>query len=332
MISVIIVNFNGAHLIIDCLRALEAQTFHDFEVIVVDNGSSDGSCAAIEGYLKTGLPGCKVELVRLSENLGFTGGNIQGLTHASGEYIALLNNDTEPDPAWLAELCKAMDEDPGTGICASKLISSRTRTIDTAGDGYTRDLRGFKRGEGEPSDRFDKKGVVFGACGGAVLYRRAMLDEIGFLDDDFFLINEDTDLNLRAKLAGWKAVFVPTAVVLHKVLSSVGYMSDIQIYYSLRNAEFVRVKNMPIPVFAKCLPGFVIGFISEFIFYGIKQRRAALFFRAKKDAVKALPRMLAKRRRIMKNRKIDNKTLFGEMTPVCNRGILRAKLRKLLHG
>jgi GT2 family glycosyltransferase len=331
-VSVIIVNYRGESLIGDCLRALECQTYKDFETIIIDNASPDRSLAEIRRFLEGSPMAVRTKVIALERNHGFAGANLEGLTHAGGKYIALLNNDTEPDPAWLTELCKAMDEDPETGICASKLISRHTGAIDSAGDGYTKALRGFKEGEGEPPDRFNEKRSVFGACAGAALYRMAMLDEIGFFDDDFFLIHEDTDLNFRAKLAGWKTVYVPGAVVLHRVTSSIGYMSDVQVYHTLRNAEFVRMKNMPLPVLARCLPGFVFGFISEFAFFAIRHRRAMLFFKAKKDALKALPRMLVKRNRIMKDRKIGNKALLKEMTPVWNVRFLTAKLRKLLHG
>ena len=271
-------------------------------------------------------------MVALSRNTGFTGANLEGLPHAKGKYIALLNNDTEPCGEWLAELCEAMDQDPEVGICASKLVSHRTHLIDSAGDGYTRALRGFKRGEGEAPEQFDKQGRVFGACAGAALYRREMIESIGFLDEDFFLIHEDTDLNLRAKLAGWKAVFVPTAIVLHKVTASIGYMSDIQVYYTLRNAEFVRMKNIPLSVLAVCFPALVCGIISEFAFFVLKHGRGTVYFRAKKDALKALPRMLRKRRRIMSARTARSRELLKEMTSLWNAGFLKAKWRKLLHG
>ncbi len=331
-VSVIVLNFNGEGLTVGCLRALERQTFTDFEVIVVDNGSTDGSWEEIAAYLSGTPLKAPVTLIPLGRNTGFSVGNREGLAHARGDYIALLNNDTEPAPRWLGELVSPMDGDPGVGICASKLISARTGAIDSAGDGYTRALRGFKRGEGEPSDRFDEPCTVFGACAGAALYRKSMLDEIGFLDDDFFLIHEDTDLNFRAKLAGWRAVFVPGAVVLHKVTSSIGYMSPTQVYFTLRNAEFVRVKNLPLPVLLRCLPGFLVGLVSEFIFFAIRKGQPGLYVKAKKDALKGLPRMLSRRKQIIAVMKISTEDLLSEMTPLWNRAFLRAKLEKFLHG
>src|SRR5208337_3264167 len=106
-------------------------------------------------------------------------------------------------------------------------------------------------------DGFNREEYIFGACAGAALYRRSMLDEIGFLDDDFFLIHEDTDLNWRAQLSGWRTLYVPSALVYHKVRSTIGPMSDISVYYTLRNSELVRIKNIPCPLFLLCLPSFL---------------------------------------------------------------------------
>ncbi len=330
MISVIIVNFNGEHLIADCLTALEAQTFRDFETVIVDNGSVDRSSEVIMEFMKRSPMGTKIKFVPLKKNLGFAGGNIEALEYASGKYLALLNNDTEPHEGWLEALSNAMEGDPLTGICASKLVSCRDGTIDSAGDGYTRSLKGFKRGEGSLPARFDEPMYVFGACAGAALYRRSMLEEIGFLDNDFFLIHEDTDLNIRAKLAGWKILFVPTAVVRHKVTSSIGYMSDMQTYYTLRNSELVRMKDIPLSAFVLCLPEFLVGFLSELIYFGLKHGKIRLFFRAKRDAVRLLPRMLKKRRSIMARRKMSTAALIKEMTPMWERDFLRRKLTKFL--
>ena len=332
MVSIIVVNYNGSGLISACLTALEKQTLTTFELIIVDNGSHDDSCAEIEGFIGQSPLGQRTKIVRLQRNLGFAGGNIEGLTHASARFIVLLNNDTEPEAHWLEALVSAAEGDPDAGICASKLVSYDTRMIDSAGDGYTRSLKGFKRGEGQNPGRYDEGGYVFGACAGAALYRRAMLAEIGFLDEDFFLIHEDTDLNFRAKLAGWKARFVPGAVVNHKVTSSIGYMSKMQVYYTLRNSELVRIKNIPLAVFLACFPEFVLGFITEFLFFGIKHRHPALFLKAKRDAIRLIPKMLKKRREIMRDRKMGSLALLKEMTPIWDWGFLKVKVRKFIYG
>jgi len=327
-ISIIIVNWNGEKFLPELLDSLKKQSFRDFEVIFVDNASSDNSKALIKN-LSGNFP-VHIHLIELSMNRGFAGGNIEGLKYCSGKYIALLNNDTVPNENWLYELVGAIDSHPEVGICASKLIVYGTDIIDSAGDGYATSLKGFKHGEGEDSDRFDQQEYVFGACGGAALYRKEMLDKIGFLDKDFFLIHEDTDLNFRAQLAGWKVLYVPTAVVYHKVRSSIGYMSDKAIYYTLRNSEFVRIKNVPLCVFLRCLPEFLIGMITEFIYFAMKHKRFGLYLKSKLDAARMLLPMIKKRSDIMKKKKVSNKYIFGIITPIWQKEFLKKKIQKLL--
>ena len=331
-VSVIIVNYNGKGLIANCLKALEDQSLKDFEIVVVDNASLDDSLHEIQRFLEKGLIDSPVKLIPLGKNSGFGGGNLEGLRHANGEYIALLNNDTEPDKRWLEEFIMAMDSDPNVGICASKLIVYGTDIIDSAGDGFSFSLKGFKRGEGERASSYNIKEYVFGACAGAALYRRKMIDEVGFLDEDFFLIHEDTDLNIRAQLYGWKVLYVPTAMVYHKTRSTIGRMSKTAVYYTLRNSEFVRVKNIPFSLFLQLLPEFILGMVSEFIYFALKHRHPVLYFKAKIDAVRLLPVMLKKRSVNMKAKRVSNRDLREIMTPVLEQSFLRSKLRKLIFG
>ena len=321
-VSIIIVNYNGERVLEDCIRAVEGQSFRDFEIVLVDNASTDGSLS-LAGHL---------HLISLPENRGFTGGNIEGLRHCSGYYIVLLNNDTEPERVWLQALVDAADAHPEVGICASKLIKHGTNRVDSAGDLFSTALKGFKRGEGEIENGFNREEYIFGACAGAALYRRSMLDEIGFLDEDFFLIHEDTDLNWRAQLSGWKVLYVPSAAVYHKVRSTIGQMSDLAVYYTVRNSELVRIKDMPCRVFLRCLPSFLAGMLTEFVLFGIRHRRPGLYLKAKSDALRLLPRMFKKRSDIMKKRKVSDAYIRSLMTSVWERQFLRAKFKRLLHG
>ena len=331
-VSIIVINYNGKGVIINCLRALGRQSFKDFDIVIVDNGSIDGSLYETQRFLEETSKALVAYLIPFDRNLGFAGGNLEGLRYTKSEHIALLNNDTEPNEGWLEELVTAMDNDPEVGICASKLLVHSTHSIDSAGDGFSTALRGFKRGEDERTFLYDKKETVFGACAGAALYRRKMVDEIGFLDEDFFLIHEDTDLNFRAQLNGWKILYVPTAVVHHKVRSSIGPMSDVAIYYTLRNSEFVRIKNIPLGVFVRCFLQFLIGIMTEFVYFAIKHRKLRIYLRAKIDAIKMLPKMLKKRAVIMKSRKVSNKYLVSIMTPVWQKEFLMTKIKKFLYA
>lgn len=331
-VSVIIVNYNGQSLIRDCLKALERQSFKDFKAVMVDNGSQDSSLLNIRRFLEESPIGPSVKLVPLERNLGFAGGNVEGLKHADGEYLALLNNDAAPDENWLGELVMAMDSNPKVGICASRLIIHGSDIIDSAGDGFSTSLKGFKRGAGEKAFLYNKRDFVFGACAGAALYRRKMIEEIGFLDEDFFLIHEDTDLNFRAQLHGWKVMYVPTANVYHKVSSSIDKISPMAAYYSVRNSEFVKIKNIPLSLFLRCLPVVILGMVSEFIYTAVRHRHPIIFFKAKIDAIRMLRVMLKKRRVNLKRAKVDSNSLREVMTPVFEGNFLRKRLKKLIFG
>jgi len=331
-VSVIIVNYNGLGLIRDCLKALELQRFKNFKVVMVDNGSQDGSLLDIRRFLEESPIGSSVKLVPFERNLGFAEGNVEGLKHADGDYIALLNNDAAPDKNWLGELVMAMDSDLNVGICASKLIIYESDIIDSAGDGFSTSLKGFKRGEGEASSLFNRVEYVFGACAGAAIYRRKMIEEISFLDEDFFLIHEDTDFNFRAQLYGWKVLYVPTAMVQHKVRSSIGHMSDTEVYYALRNSELVRIKNVPLALFISCFPEFIMGMVTEFIYFAIKHKRLTSYFKAKIDAIRMLRAMLKKRKMNLPGAKVNTERLRELMTPVFERNYLRKRLKKFFFG
>jgi len=332
MVSIIIINYNGGSDTLECLRALERQTFKEFEVILIDNKSLDDSVIQINDFLRSNPLSSSVRFVSLEINHGFAGGNLEGTKYAPGRFVALLNNDTKPDKAWLEELVTRMENDSGVGVCASRLVQDDSNLIDSAGDGYAKILRGFKIGEGKVANNFAEQKYVFGACAGAALYRREMLEQIGFLDTDFFLLYEDTDLNFRAQLAGWKVLYVPTAVVHHKVRSSIGVMSDTAVYYSLRNSELVRIKNVSFGVFLRCFPEFILGVISEFLYFAVKHKRFRLYIKAKRDALKMLPRMWGKRKMIMKTKKVSDSYLLSLMTPIWQRNLFKTKLKKFLHG
>lgn len=239
LISVIIPNWNGAALLPSCLDALREQTLRDFEVILVDNASRDESCALVrERYPE-------VRLLEMPRNLGLTGGCNAGIGVACGELIALLNNDAEADPRWLEALAGALARHPEAGSAATKmLLHDRRDVINSAGDFFGRDGIPGNRGVWQPDDgRYDQEMWVFGACGGAVAYRRAMLDEIGLFDEDFFMYCEDVDLAWRAQLAGWRCIYAPQARVYHRLSATGG--GALSSYYTGRNTLYVIAKDMP---------------------------------------------------------------------------------------
>jgi GT2 family glycosyltransferase len=321
-ISTIIVNYNGRDLLLDCLQSVTEQLFQEIEIIVVDNASTDGSAEEVKSHFP------HVHIISLPDNKGFTGGVLEGFRAAGGNHILLLNNDVVVEKESIQHLHDVMAANPDVGICASKMLVYGEDVIDSAGDGYSTGLRGFKRGEGLPPSAYDSEEYVFGACAGAALYRREMLEEIGFLDRDFFLIYEDTDLNLRAQLGGWKIRYVPSAVIHHRVRSSIGEMSDRAVFYSLRNCELARIKNIPSGLLLRCLPALLVGSLAEFLYFALRKGKPVLYLKAKMGALRLLPVMLRRRRQIMKTRKVDNRYLYRIMTPISEKEFFLQKLKK----
>ena len=307
-ISVIIVNWNGMHHLQECLSALLNQTFKSFETVLVDNGSTDGS----SDFVQKKFP--DIKLIRLDKNEGFCKGNNIGIQNSAGEFVALLNNDTKADKKWLQELHEAINQDPQSGICASSMINYFSRdTLDTAGDGYDFCGTGFKIGEGLPVSGFQKKRFVFGACAGAALYRCSMLDEIGIFDEDFFAIGEDVDLSFRAYLAGYKCVYVPKAIVFHKVNQTVGLDSNFLLYHKRRNVEYTYFKNMPILLLFITFPFHIIYeffTLIEAVIIG----KLGQFLKSKLDFLRNLPKVLKKRRIIQQSRVVRLSDLWGVLS------------------
>ena len=249
--SIIIPNWNGIHHLPDCLDALRAQTYGQTEVILVDNGSTDGSQAFVTEHYP------EVHLLELERNLGLTGGNNIGFDAARGEILISLNNDTEAHPRFIEALVTALIEQPEAGMAAAKmLLFDRRDHIHSAGDGYGQDGIPFNRGVWQRDEgQFDEPGWIFGGCGGAVAYRRAMLDDIGMFDESFFMYCEDVDLNWRAQLAGWRCWYAPQAVVYHKLSATGG--GPIASYYTGRNTLWVIAKNYPGTLLRKYWPRIV---------------------------------------------------------------------------
>jgi GT2 family glycosyltransferase len=325
-VSIIVVNWNGERFLKDCLGALSNQSYTNCEIILVDNGSADASVR----LSRENFPAVKI--VALKENRGFTGGNAAGLEVARGAYIALVNNDARAEKTWLENLIEPMLRDPTTGICCSKLIFENIQTVNSAGDGLTTAGVGFNRGLGESTVDFNVPEPVFGACGAAVLYRRRMLDEIGFLDEDFFLYDEDTDLNFRAQLAGWKCIYVPTAVAYHVANATSRRLSNLHVYYHTRNLEFVWIKNMPFELMLRFGHHKLIQELGSFGYLCLRHGKWGPFFRAKRDAVRLLPVMLKKRAKIQGKKRVPNRYVRSLLTSMFTFSFFRQKMKQLIEG
>lgn len=245
LFSVIIPNWNGAKFLPACLDALNRQTYTPVEVIIADNASTDGSQTLIARKYPN------VKWIQLPENRGFTGACNAGIGAASGDYVALLNNDTEVDVNWAAAVMDAFERHPDIGMVASKmLLFDRRDHIHTAGDYFTLDGRAGNRGVWQQdAGQFDREEYVFSACGGSSAYRKTMLDQVGILDDDFFFSLEDMDLAWRAQLAGWRCLYTPSAIVYHHLSATGGGVTAS--YYDGRNLIVLLVKNYPAALWRK---------------------------------------------------------------------------------
>jgi hypothetical protein len=299
MISVIIPNWNGARYIEVCLGSLERQTYKDFEMIFVDNDSKDNSVEIV----KRRFPEARVVL--LKSNRGFAAAANEGIRVSRGDYIALLNNDTEADPCWLQELLEGMKKSEAIGMCASKIIQFDDRSkLDTTGDGFTKFGVSIKRGHNQPAEGYQTGDFVFGACAAAAFYRRSLFDRTGLFDEDFFCIYEDVDMSFRAQLAGFRCLYVPGAIVYHLVGGTAGTKNDFTLYFGQRNLETVFFKNVPAQLLLKYLPVHFAYNFSAFVYYLIGGK-GKLFFQSKTDAARQLKGTLQKRKAIQKRKKVS---------------------------
>lgn len=315
-VSVIVVNWNRRDLLRSCLESLAAQTCADLEVILVDNGSSDGSAEMAEHEFAARL---SLRIIRSAVNLGFCAGNNRGIEAAGGDLIALLNNDATAAPDWIGQLSAAFVQ-PDVGMAASKiLVHEDPRRIDKAGHLIYPDGQNRGRGSGEiDRGQFDRIEEVLWPDGCAAMYRRAMLDEIGGFDEDFFAYADDAELGLRGRIAGWKCLYVPMAVVRHHRGSSLGLLSSRRLELIERNRVLLAVKLFPWSLL--CLNGAywlvrmlagvwagVTGTGEVARFPGItgKLRIMAAIIRGNLSALPLLPKMFAKRRSLRPIRKLS---------------------------
>jgi GT2 family glycosyltransferase len=322
-VSVVVVNFNRVNLLREALASLASQQGLaplTWEVIVVDNGSSDGSVEMVEREFP------QARLLRNPDNRGFCEANNQGIAVAAGEFIALLNNDAVASPHWLAELRKGMDAAPHVGMVASKiLVRNDPQVIDKVGhliywDGQNRGRASGVRDVGQ----FEQDEEVLWPDGCAALYRKAMLDEIGAFDEDFFAYADDADLGLRGRLAGWKAWYCHKAVVLHERGATLGKLNPRRIELIERNRIWLVWKHFPLGLVLLNPLYFLLRLLSGALAGAAGQGEAGRFtgFRAKIELVKALLRanwqawqglgvMWRKRQTLRRSRRLNDAELMA---------------------
>lgn len=302
--EIVVLNYNGRTLLDVAFTSIFGQTYADYGVILLDNGSTDGSVE----FVREKWPETRV--VALAENVGVTGALNHAVEATSARYIALLNNDIELEPDWLAELVTALTEHPGAGSAAGKLLSfSRREVIDGAGDVVSWSGACYRRGQGE-TDRgqYNRPEAVFSASGAAALYRREAFERVGLFDEDFYAYLEDVDWGFRAQLAGFSCRYVPSAVAFHVGGATTGGDERVYLAHLRRNVMLLVLKNYP----AKSLLRHahkVAAYQMMHVLVAARDGQIRDHARALRDVVRLLPSTLRKRRTIQRGRQIQPSSL-----------------------
>lgn len=312
-VSIIIVNWNGLAYLPTCLDSLLQQSYRDFETILVDNGSADGSVELLKQNYQW------VKLIELPENTGFATANNIGFSHSSGEYLVVINNDTEADPGWLAEMVRVADAHPRAGQVGCRICAmSDHDLIDSLGhgvcaDGMTRGRYRLESWSGVKGEFAPVQEMFFGtAC--VSLYRRGAIEQVGGFDDEFFAFAEDSDLGLRIRWGGWDALLATDAVVYHKYSGTGGVFSPFKLYLVERNHYWVAVKNFPLGMLLMVPFHTLVRYLvqarvvlkgegsgGEFVSSDSRWPIIRALLKGTWDAMVGMPAMLGKRRIIMRN-------------------------------
>lgn len=303
-LTVVVLNLNGREMLGLILPSLERQTFRDVQIVVVDNGSDDGSVE----YLHREWP--SVEVMALDRNYGFAAAVNRGIERTRGELVALVNNDMELDPHFLEELVAALDEHPSAGSATAKMLGFDDRTlIDGAGDVISWSGGAARRGHGQPDrGQYDAPSSIFGACAGAAVYRREALESVGLFDEDLFGYLEDTDWSFRAQLRGYSCRYVPGARAYHMGGATYRRMGDVEAFLVPRNRIALILKNFPLRRLVRHIPPLLLRQLRE-LALAVRDGRARTLLRAWAAATRALPRTLAKRRAIQRSRRVPDRAL-----------------------
>jgi GT2 family glycosyltransferase len=294
----VIPNLNGIDRLDGVLGSLVAQRCRDFEAIVIDNGSTDGSVE----HLRERWP--DVGIVEWPENRGFAAAVNAGFGAGCGELVALVNNDVELDPLWLETSIAAIEARPRAASVASRLLEwDRRNMLDGTGDLVGWDGYCMRRGQGEKDvGQYSEPGPVVSACAAAALYRRAAFEDVGPFDETFFAYVEDIDWGLRAQLAGWECFYEPAAVAYHAGGATSAGMNGFELFHNHRNSIAMMIKNFPLPVLALAIP-WALGRRAGSLFKAAARGEAQVLLRAWGAAARAIPSYLRARAEVQGRRR-----------------------------
>lgn len=330
--AIVVLNWNGIEDTLLCLDSLMAQTFSNYHIVVIDNGSNKHDVRQLRDYQQQNSD--TVSVIYNKKNLGFAGGVNTGIKWAlknNYTHVALFNNDAVAKKDWLSSLMAAIQVDK-TGIATGLLLHEDGKTIDSSGDWYSKWGLPFPRNRGDHTVFAPVDGYVFGASGGATLYRSDLFKDIGLFDEDFFAYYEDVDVSFRAQLAGWKVAYTSTAIAYHKQGATSSKIPGFTVYQTFKNLPWLFIKNVPLRL---ALP---IG-VRFYTAYSLMFWNAVLHgsgWPALKGLVRSIvltPKKLSERRYIQKRNKVSSdyiKSMLWDDLPPDQTGL--RKLRKKVTG
>jgi GT2 family glycosyltransferase len=326
LVTAIVLNYNGAHLLEIVIPSLERQTYPRLSVMVVDDCSTDRSAALVRERWP------HVRLVESPENVGVAKALNLGVRESGTAQVALLNNDVELEPTWLEELVSALSRDPEAASASGKLLRfDRRDVIDAAGDGMRWSSAAFSRGSGERDrGQYERPEHVFGACAGAALYRRSAFDDVGLFDEDFFAYLEDVDWSLRAQLRGHRSLYVPTAIAYHMRGATTGTAQRRFRMMQRRNQLWLVLKDYPLHALARRAPAIALLNVGLAV-QDARQGVLGSTLRGWWAAFAGFPHILRKRRAVQRGRRVDLARLDEVVTPEpWARGTPRERVRATL--
>lgn len=330
-VAIVVLNWNGYEDTIACLGSLAEQTYSDCKIVVIDNGSVDESVGVLQDYV-TKHPG--VELILNKKNLGFAGGVNTGIKWAQNnkfDFVALFNNDALADKDWLKYLIKAFDKED-IGIATGLLLHEDGKTIDSSGDWYSKWGLPFPRNRNENVVFAPDDGLVFGASGGATLYKIAVFKDVGHFDEDFFAYYEDVDISFRAQLAGWKIAYVSSAIAYHKQGATSNKLPGFTVYQTFKNLPWLYIKNVPSKLLLSISVRFFIAYGLIFL-NAITHGNAAPALKGLFKSLILTPKKIHERYIIQKRKSVSSeyiKSILWDDLPPDQTGI--RKLRKKITG
>jgi GT2 family glycosyltransferase len=309
LFSILILCWNSNQTIVSCLDALDAQTIQDFEIILVDNGSTE----PISKELLIRYSHLSIDFYTLEHNIGFAGGNNFAASHAKADYLVLLNADAFPNPDWLDSIRKGIIKYPNCFYASKLIMADHHERMDGMGDVYHVSGIVWRRSHNTLISKVnDREQEVFSSCGAAAVFPVSAFKQVNGFDEDYFSYNEDTDLGFRMRLMGYKCMYLPDAVVYHIGSGSTSRRSDLSVYYGQRNLVWTFIKDMPGIVVWILAPVHLLGNLLMIVL-AIFRRQGAVTIRAKWDALRNISAIIRKRKVVQNTRSVPVQQLLRVM-------------------